>query len=1162
MNPAIDHLNLWGAPFLSLAGALLWQSTLLALVLLLLDFALRRRVCAAVRYALWLVLLLKLVLPPSLALPTSPAWWWSSARAQTPAPAPQFQNVIINQDDLPLPDFPPASLPVAPPPPALTSAAWSLLTAGGVSLLLLGWLALRWRQVMRTTRTAEDDPATAPLLAEACRLAKIHRRVRVKITRATISPAVCGLWRPVILLPRPLTETLSPEQLRAVLVHELMHLRRGDVWVNFAQALLQIIYWWHPFVWLANARLRRLREEAVDDAVVAALNDEAEIYAPTLLAVARFALQRPLASLGLVGILESRSALRQRIERLVNFPAPRKAGLGLVSAFGLLLFSAVALPMGDAPAPAPAGQPANPDNPTNAPATPAPSAYVPPVANPYLRSDLVYTGAGRHDLVTKLNRIRLASVSYDGWPLSEVLSNLSEQVKMLDPDNTGINFVINSNPNLSDRPGAAAAGEVPPPAQAGLDAGSVLIHLHLSNVWLSDVLDAVVMVADHPIQYSIQDVGIVFSAKAPGAGALATRSFKVDADTSLQGLESVGSASFGTTSAGQSSGGGASAGNVGGVVVPVVNVTPGAAQARPTQGGAATANSPAAEGASNGDLNEADSLVQEGKLLYEMGRLDDSEAKLNQALALNSQNVAAHYYLNLIDQARKNFDRGINRMPLQSLISFKLSKASGLVNFRRQTGLTADRTSDEYLAAFSKLLGEAGTVLPASQLLWLGDQNLLLVHGTPAELGAVNLLVLSLNGVPTNHVPNQLGQTKSAPPDNRLYERTFRVNAGTFLPSLEKATGRSTPLAPQDVSLVLRELFARFDVNLAAQGKALFFNTRLDLLFVRGTADDLNIIERVIESLNQPPAGTATGTLSDPRFQTAIKALKQTNNTPPQLHIKARFLEITGEIGDIPTLSSHLEGQNRVGIMAAEPARKFLHQLQTRPGTETLAEPEVTTLDGRQTQMRAMEMKTLLTGINPQALTPPGISKFEATNGFGLTNGTSLLCGQNCELGPICDVVPQVLSDGFTVNLTTLASETEFVAYDRPTNSVTAYVDGKPESVPVPRPRFKVRQFTTSLNLYDGQTLLLSQPVDPRTGQPVEPSGKQAKHLLVLVTVILVDAAGNRLHTADQMPFARDRVPPQEDSTPVSSPFPPGPYLDDRPFDHPSFDQDRRAHGF
>ena len=78
-----------------------------------------------------------------------------------------------------------------------------------------------------------------------------------------------------------------------MLLHEAFHLRRKDVWVNCAQALLQMVYWWHPLLWLANARIRRVREEAVDDAVMLALRDEAENYAPTLLEVAKLAFARP-----------------------------------------------------------------------------------------------------------------------------------------------------------------------------------------------------------------------------------------------------------------------------------------------------------------------------------------------------------------------------------------------------------------------------------------------------------------------------------------------------------------------------------------------------------------------------------------------------------------------------------------------------------------------------------------------------------------------------------------------------------------------------------------------------------------------------------------------------------------------------------------------------
>lgn len=160
---------------------------------------------------------------------------------------------------------------------------------------------------------------------------------------------MCGLFRPVILLPRALAETLPAAQLRAVLLHELTHLRRRDVWVNCLQALTQIAYWWHPLVWLANGRIRQLREEVVDDTVMLALADEADVYPPTLIEIARLALARPLASLGLVGILESRGALRQRIERLIHFDTPGRAGLSALSLAGIVVFAALAVPMGAAP---------------------------------------------------------------------------------------------------------------------------------------------------------------------------------------------------------------------------------------------------------------------------------------------------------------------------------------------------------------------------------------------------------------------------------------------------------------------------------------------------------------------------------------------------------------------------------------------------------------------------------------------------------------------------------------------------------------------------------------------------------------------------------------------------------------------------------------------
>jgi beta-lactamase regulating signal transducer with metallopeptidase domain len=329
-----------------------WQSSLLIAVLIALDFLFHRQLRASLRYALWLVVLVKLCVPPTFALPTSPAWWLHQTPATTAAQS-KIPHYTVTYDQGPLPELSPKPLTdFMLPKPAMTYGAWLLVFSVLTSGALLFWMLARWWQIVRLVRRAAISGRLTALAGEVQRCVGMKGNVRVKLTPNSMSPAVCGLFRPAILIPQSLAEKFSDEQLRAVLLHELIHLRRRDVWLNFMQALLQIGYWWHPLVWLANARIRRVREEAVDDAVMLTLRDESETYAPTLLEVAKLALNRPLVTLGLVGILESRSALRQRIERLVDFRPPRQAGLTLASLLGILAFTAVAVPMGQGSKPA------------------------------------------------------------------------------------------------------------------------------------------------------------------------------------------------------------------------------------------------------------------------------------------------------------------------------------------------------------------------------------------------------------------------------------------------------------------------------------------------------------------------------------------------------------------------------------------------------------------------------------------------------------------------------------------------------------------------------------------------------------------------------------------------------------------------------------------
>ena len=138
-------------------------------------------------------------------------------------------------------------------------------------------------------------------------------------------PTVIGVLRPTILLPLSLTSGLAPEQVEAVLAHELAHLRRWDHLVNVLQRVLESLLFFHPAVWWVSAKIRLEREHACDDLAVS-LGTPRLAYAASLLRVAELSrLATAPAPAAMVSLLATDpepnrkpSKLRQRIARLLG----------------------------------------------------------------------------------------------------------------------------------------------------------------------------------------------------------------------------------------------------------------------------------------------------------------------------------------------------------------------------------------------------------------------------------------------------------------------------------------------------------------------------------------------------------------------------------------------------------------------------------------------------------------------------------------------------------------------------------------------------------------------------------------------------------------------------------------------------------------------------
>lgn len=197
-------------------------------------------------------------------------------------------------------------------------------------------------------------------------------------------PALLFTWgfrRPAVVLPEG-APAWPPERIRAVLGHELAHVRRRDWAVQMAAGLVRCAYWFNPLIWLACHRLRQAGEQACDDAVLNA-GMAASDYAAHVLEVARMFSQAqrrlPLPVVAMVRPSRFERRVRAMLDsRIDRSPISRRAGLAIVAALVLATIPLAGLAVQAAPAPRAAASVALGSVAT----TPAPERVAPPQAAP------------------------------------------------------------------------------------------------------------------------------------------------------------------------------------------------------------------------------------------------------------------------------------------------------------------------------------------------------------------------------------------------------------------------------------------------------------------------------------------------------------------------------------------------------------------------------------------------------------------------------------------------------------------------------------------------------------------------------------------------------------------------------------------------------------
>src|SRR5262245_45769168 len=235
------------------------------------------------------------------------------------------------------PSAPPAR-PAWPAWPAILVGAWIVGAAWQMGRVLRGHLRLR---LALRDRSEITDPLTVSMLSQARRKAGVWRLVRLTSTPCTSTPFTLGTAE--ICLPEGLFDTLSLEERRCAMAHELAHLARRDPHWQLVTAAIESVFFFQPLNRLAARRIRESADYLADDWAVHQ-TESALGLARSLAAVASWhtgddhEIPQPVMALA-----EGRTPLIKRVERLLaERPDPPAPGVGLrLLATGAMLAATV-----------------------------------------------------------------------------------------------------------------------------------------------------------------------------------------------------------------------------------------------------------------------------------------------------------------------------------------------------------------------------------------------------------------------------------------------------------------------------------------------------------------------------------------------------------------------------------------------------------------------------------------------------------------------------------------------------------------------------------------------------------------------------------------------------------------------------------------------------
>lgn len=327
----VDFLEAMSASVVQMS----WQASIVALLVLFVQWGLGRRLPAVWRHALWALVLVRLIVPFSPQSPLSVFNFLSASRVDPRAASERIETPSLESESpLRLPSNTDPARSVATPERGIARQSSALrLTdrarqaAPWIWLLGVGWLGIRTASAgARLAREISRMPAVADerlrnVLGECSRHLGMSAPRRMVVGPPGSEVGITGLLRPTMIMPPEVIAGSSESDLRNILLHELTHLRRGDLLWNAAAVVASQMHWFNPLVWHARRCVRVDAELACDAQVLATLSArERSEYGETLMRLLE-------ASTGATGmrpaltVLGNKRSLHRRLTMIARYKA-------------------------------------------------------------------------------------------------------------------------------------------------------------------------------------------------------------------------------------------------------------------------------------------------------------------------------------------------------------------------------------------------------------------------------------------------------------------------------------------------------------------------------------------------------------------------------------------------------------------------------------------------------------------------------------------------------------------------------------------------------------------------------------------------------------------------------------------------------------------------